>query len=299
MRPVRLLRIARRPLLVVAVASRLEGRYRRDRENADDYARGARQWTAPWGNHGGNHFINIFPHGQYCLKYGGKHDDLAPFVVNQHRNGLLTPWGYNATHNLRQLTVEDYVNSPYILNPLRLWDCDRPVNASAAYLFTTAERARDMQQSPVYVFNHSRHNFTKRTTQEDLDEIEDWTERAARRMYEGAGLGPEDVDVFNPYDGYAPMAQFFLEGFQWHVSSAAMPSRSTRRYQGRGTAPVLLSSGGNLGTGRTRTAMYTDGIEQLRGTAGSRQVRVWAETALAAFTTPSSGGWIMFGKHPS
>jgi hypothetical protein len=33
-------------------------------------------------------------------------------------------------------------------------------------------------------------------------------ERAARRMYEGAGLGPEDVDTFNPYDGYAPMAAF-------------------------------------------------------------------------------------------
>ena len=59
------------------------------------------------------------------------------------------------------------------------------------------------------------------------------------------------------------------------------------------------SSGGNLGNGRTRTAMYTDCIEQLRGTAGVRQVKVRAETALGAFTTPSSGGWIMFGKHPS
>jgi hypothetical protein len=45
--------------------------------------------------------------------------------------------------------------------------------------------------------------------------------------------------------------------------------------------------------------MYTDSIEQLRGTAGKRQVKVRAETALAAFTTPSNGGWIMFGKHPS
>src|SRR6267142_54045 len=142
--------------LVIYPTGNLEGRYRRGGENADDYARGARQWTAPWGNHGGNDFINIFPHGQYCLKYGGKHDDLAPFV----------------------------------LNPLRLWDCDRPVNASAAYLFTTAERARAMRQKPVYVLNHSQHNFRKRTTQEDLDEIEDWTDRAARRMYEGAGLGP-------------------------------------------------------------------------------------------------------------
>jgi hypothetical protein len=32
-------------------------------------------------------------------------------------------------------------------------------------------------------------------------------------MYEGAGLRPEDVHIFNPYDGYAPTAQFFLEAF--------------------------------------------------------------------------------------
>jgi hypothetical protein len=61
--------------LVIYPTGNLEGRYRRGGENADDYARGARQWTAPWGNHGGNDFINIFPHNQYCLKYGGKHDD--------------------------------------------------------------------------------------------------------------------------------------------------------------------------------------------------------------------------------
>jgi hypothetical protein len=51
------------------------------------------------------------------------------------------------------------------------------------------------------VLNHSQHNFRQRTTQPDLDEIEDWTGRAARRMYEGAGLGPNDVEIFNPYDG--------------------------------------------------------------------------------------------------
>ena len=32
----------------------------------------------------------------------------------------------------------------------------------------------------------------------------DWTDRAAKRVYEGTGLGPKDVDIFNPYDGYAP-----------------------------------------------------------------------------------------------
>ena len=35
-------------------------------------------------------------------------------------------------------------------------------------------------------------------------------------MYEGAGLGPNDVNIFNPYDCYSIMTQFFLEAFQWH-----------------------------------------------------------------------------------
>jgi hypothetical protein len=160
-------------------------------------------------------------------------------------------------------------------------------------------RARDMRQSPVYVLNHSRQNFTQRTTQADLDEIEDCIDRAARRMYEGAWLGPKDVDIFNPYDGYAPLAQFFLVAFRWHgVKRGDALAFYAGDIRVEGPHPCC-SSGGNLGNG-TRTAMYTESIEQLLGTACARQVRVRAETALAAFTTPSSGGgWIMFGKSPS
>jgi hypothetical protein len=95
------------------------------------------------------------------------------------------------------------------------------------------------------------------------------------------------------------MTQFFLEAFQWQ---GVKPGDAFAFYasdiRGEGPHP-FFSSGGNLGYGRTRTAMYTDSIEQLRGTAAARQVRVRAETALAAFTTPGNGGWILFGKYPS
>jgi hypothetical protein len=87
------------------------------------------------------------------------------------------------------------------------------------------------------------------------------------------------------------VAQFFLEAFQWHgVKRGDAFAFYAGDIRVEGPHP-FSSSGGNLGTGRLRTAMYTDSIEQLRGTAGARQVRVRAETALAAFTTPSSGGW--------
>ena len=156
--------------LVIYPTGNLEGRYRRGGENADDYARGARQWTAPWGNHGGNDFINMFPHGQDLFEIWRQARRPRP-VRHQpapqraaHAVGVQCHAPGAAAHRRGLPQVPRYA-----LNPLRLWDCDRPVNASTAYLFTTAERARNMRASPVYVLNHSQHNFKQRTTQADRE----------------------------------------------------------------------------------------------------------------------------------
>jgi hypothetical protein len=85
-------------------------------------------------------------------------DSERPPILATSSSARSSAASISARPEVPQLTVEDYVNSRYVLNPLRLWDCDRPVNASAVYLFTTAERACDMRQPPVYVLNHSQHN---------------------------------------------------------------------------------------------------------------------------------------------
>ncbi len=69
------------------------------------------------------------------------------------------------------------------------------------------------------------------------------------------------------------MQQFFPEGFQWRgVKRGDAFAFYARDIRVEGPHP-FCSSGGNLGNGRLRTAMYTDSIEQLRGTAGARQVK--------------------------
>ena len=286
--------------LVIYPTGNLEGRYRRGGENADDYARGARQWTVPWGNHGGNDFINIFPHNQYCLKYGGGHDDLAPFVINQHKNGMLTPWGFNYNHGIEPISVEDYKTSRYILNPLRIWDCDRPVNASAAYLFTTAERAQDMKSQPVYVLNHSQHNFRFRTTQPDLDEVEMWTDRQAARMYEGAGPGPrrrghlQSLRRLFHHDPSSSWKASSGTGSSGVTPSPSTPATSASRGRTPSFPAAAIWAMAAPAPPCTPTASSSCGAPP-----ATAQVTVRAETALCAFTTPSSGGWLMLGKYPS
>ena len=59
------------------------------------------------------------------------------------------------------------------------------------------------------------------------------------------------------------------------------------------------SSGGNLGNGRTRTAMYTDLVEQLREIAGPRQVQLRHDTGACGQVTPGGNGHIFLGVHPN
>ncbi|HSX77968.1 MAG TPA: hypothetical protein VLQ80_05270, partial [Candidatus Saccharimonadia bacterium] len=278
----------------------LAGRYGHNNpQNIRQEAPGQSAFALPWGYQSGAMFNNLVIFLQYCKKYGTSHDGLAPLCLNLRRNGLRTPWGYYALHEPYQLTRQEYLHGRVIEEPLVIYDCDRPVNTCGAFIFTTAERAKDLRQKPVYVLNHAQNNGRGRSTMATLEEHQEAVASLARKMWEGSGLGPADVDIFNPYDGYLTFTQQFLEGFQWHgVKRGEAHDFYADDIRVEGPHP-FLSSGGNNGTGRNRAVLFSDSLEQLRGTAGPRQVTVRAETALAGCNTPDSCGFIMLSKYPS
>ena len=276
----------------------LSGRYGHNNPaNNSNEANGGNAFTLPWGYQSGAMFNNAIVFQQYCQRYNTSHEALAPFVMNQRRNGLLTPWSYYSLHEPYQLTKEDYLNGRVVEEPLVVYDCDRPVMACAAFIFTTAEKAKKLRQKPVYILNHAQNSIRGRSTMATLDEHQEAVSSLARKMEEGSGVNIKDVDIFNPYDGYATFTQQFLEGFQWHgVGRGEAHDFYADDIRVEGPHP-FLSSGGNLGTGRTRSALHSDSIEQLRGTPGPRQVNVKAEIALAGSNTPDACGFVMYSSH--
>ena len=277
----------------------LEGRYGHNNpQNLTQEAPGNSAFSIPWGYQSGAMFNNAVIFLEYCKKYGTSHDALAPLAINLRRNGLMTPWGYYAMHEPYQLTREDYLNGRLVEEPLVVYDCDRPIMTCAAFIFTTAERAKDLRQKPVYILNHCQNNIPGRSTMTTLEEQQEAVASLARKMWEGSGLGPKDVDIFNPYDGYLTFTQNFLEAFQWHgVGLGEAHDFYAGDMRVEGPHP-FLSSGGNSGVGRSRASLHSDSIEQLRGTAGARQVTVKAEIAVAGSNTPDSCGFIMYSKTP-
>ena len=273
----------------------LEGRYGHNNPvNQAPGAPGNNAFTLPWGYQSGAMFNNLVTFQQYCRKYGKSHDGLGPLCLNQRRNGLLTPWSYYSLHEPYQLTLEDYRNGRLIEEPLVIYDCDRPIMTAAAFIFTTAERAKDMKQTPVYVLTHGTSVNRTRSTMFTLEEQQAVCSQLANVMFEGSGLSPEDIDILNPYDGYLTFVQYYLEAFRWHgVGPGEAHDFYANDIRVEGPHP-FCSSGGNNGTGRSRAAHYSDCIEQIRGTAGARQVTVRAEVGVAGY-----GDMIMFGKHPN
>ena len=236
---------------------------------------------------------------EYCRKYGKHHDMMAPFMANSRRNGLLFPEGYWAQHRPEQLTPEDYLAARWIAKPANLFDNDIPVMASAAYLFTTAERAKDMKQKPVYILNHASSRGSPRSLIGTLDEVQAETASSGRKILEGAGITANDLSFENMYDGYAEFHQFHIEGLGYRGMKAG---DALDFYQTdisiEGPNPVL-PSGGNIGSGRTRFWMHTDSIQQLQGRAGARSVTgVKPEIAVSGGPTPFGGNFTVWSATP-
>ena len=284
--------------LYIYTANNLEGRYRRGGTFAAPTAPGGSQWNNPWGANGIDLQLNTtFALTQYLTEYGTDWDTLmAPIVLNEHRNGLLYDWGFYSTNGSSHLNKEEYINSRPITWPAHIWDYDRPVNAAGAFIIASPERAKAMKHKPVYVLNHNQGSGGNATSScITLKEYEDANAKVARMVYEGSGLKAADIDIFNPYDGFSSFLPFSLEAFGWRgVGKGEAKDFVNGDIRIEGPNPYL-SAGGNLGNGRTRTAMYIDSIAQLRGTAGRAAVTTKAETAICAFAPALSANYLVLG----
>jgi acetyl-CoA acetyltransferase len=283
--------------LVLKSWHNLEGRYYQGGAAALNTTPGSAAIRGLWGAPAC--FGTALQFAEYCRKYGKSHDMMAAFMENSRKNGLRFPEGYWAQHRPEHLTEEDYLASRWIAKPASLFDNDIPIMVSAAYLYTTAERAKDMAQKPVYILNHASSRTRPRSLTPTLDEVEEDTARTARKIYAGAGITADDLSFENMYDGFSLFHQFHLEGlgFRGIKFGEALDFYQTD-ISIEGPNPVS-PSGGNVGSGRSRFWMHTDCIQQLQGRAGERQITgLKPEIGVSGGPMPTGGDYTVWGASP-
>jgi acetyl-CoA acetyltransferase len=276
----------------------LEGRYYQGGANALDTRPGTAALSTLWGTPAS--YGTALQFAAYCTKYGKSHDQMAPFVVQERANGLNFPEGFWAQHRPEPLTIEDYLAARWIAKPANLYDNDIPIMATAAYIFTTAERVGEHKQKPVYILNHASSRTNAKSLTPSLQEVEDDTYFTGQKIYEGAGIGPDDLSFENMYDGFTLFHQFHLEGLRYRgVQNGEALDFYGTDISNTGPNPTS-PSGGNAGSGRTRFWMHTDCIQQIQGRAGDRAITgVKPEIGVSGGPMPMGGDYIVWSATPN
>ena len=151
---------------------------------------------------------------KYMHKYGVTREDLGRVAISQRNYAQSNPraFGYG-----KPLTMDAYLNSKMIAEPLCLYDFCQETDGGCAILITSAERARDLKQKPAIIrgvtqaSTQGQEQMTSyyRSELVSLPEME----LAARRVYAMAGLGPDDIDAACLYDAFTSEIIMQLESF--------------------------------------------------------------------------------------
>jgi acetyl-CoA acetyltransferase len=270
------------------------GRYHESRSRE---ARGDQQWTVPQGM-GGPFAAIALVYNEYLQRFGATREAMAAVVVEARKNGSRIPWSYWYG---RPLTSADYLAEPMISDPIRRYDCDIPIDGVAAFVFTSAARARDLPHRPVYVAGFAAGTPATRRLglHTPLDDIIDGGAVVARRLFEHAGLARDDIDLPQVYDGFSPYVYFWLEALGY------CPVGEAHRFVQDGgidsdnpSAVPVLAGGGALGNGRMHgVPQMLECYLQLARRAGERQ-RERATVGIACHSSPQKGAAIAYTSEP-
>jgi acetyl-CoA acetyltransferase len=213
---------------------------------------------------------------RYFHTYGGSNADLAPIAVALRKHARLNPLA------LRRdvMSIDDYLKSRWIVEPLRLLDCCQMNDNAACILVTSAECARDCRKPPVYIAGmqgvHAGpqfHNLTLPGLGVAQQKVFRYTpNQGDLYSYEMAGLAAKDVDALMTYDAFSPLVLFGLERFGFCGQGEAREFVRDGRIEIGGELPVN-TAGGLLSEGHAAGwNMHIEAVRQLRHECGERQV---------------------------
>jgi acetyl-CoA acetyltransferase len=200
--------------------------------------------------------------------YGTTHDQLGTIAVGQREWALKN----ERAQMKKPMTLEDYHASRWIVEPLHLFDCCLVSNGGIAVIVTTAERARDLQQPPVYLlgFGQGAPGDNQRAGREPG--INTGAKRSGELALRMAGVELDDVDVLEIYDCYTYTVLVTLEDYGFCAKGEGGAFVEDGKLAPRGSLPTNTGGGQLSSFYMWGFTPLSEGVIQARGHGGERQV---------------------------
>lgn len=229
-------------------------------------------YHAPWGlTSQGSLYAMMFR--RYCHERGFTERDLGRVAVAERKGATLNP---NAIMGGKgPITLDDYMSSPYICEPLHLFDYCLINDGGVALIIAAADIAEKMCPKPVYIESIGRYDLNQNATALEpriYDLYLPAQQKAAADLFGTAGIGPEDIDMLQVYDSFSVHIPFALEGYGYCPVGDAGKFMAEEGIELGGRLPVN-TSGGHLSESYMQGWNHqVECVRQLRGECGKRQV---------------------------
>jgi acetyl-CoA acetyltransferase len=198
--------------------------------------------------------------------YGTTDEQFGMLAVGQRQWAQMNP---NAIFR-KPLTMADYLAEPYMVEPLRRSDVTMISDGGVAVVVTTAERAQNLPNRPVYIAGIAEYAGVRgEHNPENL--MRPWLKDSAQAIWTSTCLTPSDVDVLYIQDPTALWSLQMLEYYGFCGIGEGGPFLAEGHTLPGGDLP-LNTHGGQLSESYTWGWMHVvEAVRQLRGQAGERQ----------------------------
>jgi len=213
---------------------------------------------------------------EYRWKYGTKRETFAKISSKARKHAANNPYAMFQ----EQLTIEEVMASPEVFDPLTRYQCCPPTCGAAAAVLASDDFAKKHGiDRPVYIAAQAM-TTDYPSTFDEHSMIKmvgyDMAKACAKKVYDQAGIGPEDVDVVELHDCFTANELLTYEAIRLCKEGEAEKFiwDGDNTYGGKfvtNPSGGLLSKGHPLGA--TGLAQCTELVWHLRGQAEARQVQ--------------------------
>lgn len=205
----------------------------------------------------------------YMHRFGASEKHLAHVAMKNHFHGSLNP----RAHFSNLLTLEDVLSSPYIADPLKLYDCSPVSDGAAAVVISSNFRHK---KHPVKLIGAAvATDSLGLAGRGELTSLQS-TRTSANLAYKQAGLLPKNVDIAEVHDCFTIAEIIAMEDLGFCKSGDAYKVIE-KELTVLGKGKLTINTSGGLKAcghpvGATGVKQVSEIVQQLRREAGKRQV---------------------------
>jgi acetyl-CoA acetyltransferase len=224
----------------------------------------AQQFEAPYGPMGPPTLFTL-PVLRYMKTYSIREEQLAMVAVIQREWAAKNP---RASYH-EPITVDDVLSSRMVAYPFRKLMCCLVTDGGGALILTSASRANDFPQKPVYIVGTGESVETPMISQmEDFNSSKAFRV-SSKKAFSEAGISHAEVDHLMIYDAFAHLPLYGLEDLGFCEPGAAASFIGERNTAPGGKLPLNTNGGGLSYMHSGMYGMYAlqESVRQLRGIA--------------------------------